>query len=219
MLNEGASMALTVLRLNSQVVAILSTKGKCERASIDEVYLDLTDAAKEMLLESPPELLELIFEEATKSNILGLPSVIFVLHDLIVVSLPSYVQDVINREDSVRAWLCRADADYQDKLLSCGAIIVAQLRVKVLEETQFTCSAGIAHNKVYIHSFLSIEVWSLLLCKPLFLLQSSPKMLLCFVDVSKTCQWDAQTCSADSCSIISSSRFSSITAHKEDVMS
>uniref|UniRef100_A0A0E0FTD4 DNA polymerase eta n=1 Tax=Oryza nivara TaxID=4536 RepID=A0A0E0FTD4_ORYNI len=114
----------------SEVVAILSTKGKCERASIDEVYLDLTDAAKEMLLESPPELLELIFEEATKSNILGLPS------------------DVINREDSVRAWLCRADADYQDKLLSCGAIIVAQLRVKVLEETQFTCSAGIAHNKM-----------------------------------------------------------------------
>jgi DNA polymerase eta len=128
--NEGASMALTVLRLNSQVVTILSTKGKCERASIDEVYLDLTDAAKEMLLESPPELLELIFEEATKSNILGLPS------------------DVSNREDSVRAWLCRADADYQDKLLSCGAIIVAQLRVKVLEETQFTCSAGIAHNKM-----------------------------------------------------------------------
>ncbi|BAD87578.1 putative DNA polymerase [Oryza sativa Japonica Group] len=114
----------------SEVVTILSTKGKCERASIDEVYLDLTDAAKEMLLESPPELLELIFEEATKSNILGLPS------------------DVSNREDSVRAWLCRADADYQDKLLSCGAIIVAQLRVKVLEETQFTCSAGIAHNKM-----------------------------------------------------------------------
>uniref|UniRef100_A0A0D9V5V1 DNA polymerase eta n=1 Tax=Leersia perrieri TaxID=77586 RepID=A0A0D9V5V1_9ORYZ len=114
----------------SELVAILSTKGKCERASIDEVYLDLTDAAKEMLLESPPELLELIFEEATKSNILGLPS------------------DIGNREDSVRAWLCRADADYQDKLLSCGAIIVAQLRVKVLEETEFTCSAGIAHNKM-----------------------------------------------------------------------
>ncbi|KAG8077978.1 hypothetical protein GUJ93_ZPchr0007g6427 [Zizania palustris] len=114
----------------SEVVAILATKGKCERASIDEVYLDLTDAAKEMLLESPPELSELIFEEATKSNILGIPS------------------DVNNREDSVRAWLYRDDADYQDKLLSCGAIIVAQLRIKVLEETQFTCSAGIAHNKM-----------------------------------------------------------------------
>jgi len=48
----------------------------------------------------------------------------------------------------VRAWLCRPDADYEDKLLACGAIIVAQLRVRVLEETQFTCSAGIAHNKM-----------------------------------------------------------------------
>nr|XP_051226119.1 DNA polymerase eta isoform X1 [Lolium perenne] len=114
----------------SEVVAILSTKGKCERASIDEVYLDLTDAAKEMLLESPPELSESIFEEATKSNILDLPS------------------DAGDREENVKAWLCRADADYQDKLLACGAIIVAQLRVKVLEETQFTCSAGIAHNKM-----------------------------------------------------------------------
>lgn len=68
-------MALMVLSPIFQVVAILSTKGKCERASIDEVYLDLTDAAKEMLLESPPESAESIFEEATKSNILDLPSV------------------------------------------------------------------------------------------------------------------------------------------------
>jgi DNA polymerase eta len=65
---------------------------------------------------------------------------------------PLYVQDAGDREANVKAWLCRADADYQDKLLACGAIIVAQLRVKVLEETQFTCSAGIAHNKVYSES-------------------------------------------------------------------
>jgi len=60
-----------------------------------------------------------------------------------------YVQDASEKEKNVRAWLCRPDADYEDKLLACGAIIVAQLRVRVLEETQFTCSAGIAHNKVY----------------------------------------------------------------------
>ncbi|KAL6616091.1 hypothetical protein ACP70R_038361 [Stipagrostis hirtigluma subsp. patula] len=114
----------------SEVVAILSSKGKCERASIDEVYLDLTDAAKEMLLQSPPDSPEDIFLEAAKSNILGLSS------------------DASDKENNVRAWLCRADADYQDKLLACGAVIVAQLRVRVLEETQFTCSAGIAHNKM-----------------------------------------------------------------------
>ncbi|AQK39856.1 DNA polymerase eta [Zea mays] len=54
----------------------------------------------------------------------------------------------LEKEKNVRAWLCQSEADYQDKLLACGAIIVAQLRVRVLEETQFTCSAGIAHNKM-----------------------------------------------------------------------
>ncbi|PWZ22097.1 DNA polymerase eta [Zea mays] len=114
----------------AEVVAILASKGKCERASIDEVYLDLTDAAKEMLLQAPPDSPEGIFMEAAKSNILGLPA------------------DASEKEKNVRAWLCQSEADYQDKLLACGAIIVAQLRVRVLEETQFTCSTGIAHNKM-----------------------------------------------------------------------
>lgn len=55
-----------------QVVSILSTKGRCERASIDEVYLDLTDAAEVMLSEAPPEVLETIDEEVLKSHVLGL---------------------------------------------------------------------------------------------------------------------------------------------------
>ncbi|XP_019702847.1 DNA polymerase eta isoform X3 [Elaeis guineensis] len=114
----------------SEVVSILATKGRCERASIDEVYLDLTDAAKSMLLETPLEVLEAIDEEALKSHILGVTN------------------DIADREGNVREWLCRSDADHEDKLLACGAIIIAQLRTKVLEETKFTCSAGIAHNKM-----------------------------------------------------------------------
>lgn len=54
------------------MVSILSRKGRCERASIDEVYLDLTDAAETMLAEAPPESLEAIDEEALKSHVLGL---------------------------------------------------------------------------------------------------------------------------------------------------
>lgn len=60
------------------------------------------------------------------------------------------VQDGDEREKDVKEWFCRSEADHQDKLLACGAIIVAQLRIKVLSETTFTCSAGIAHNKVAI---------------------------------------------------------------------
>ena len=53
----------------------------------------------------------------------------------------------------MREWLQRKDADHRDKLLACGAIIVAELRLQVLRETEFTCSAGVAHNKVLFHSF------------------------------------------------------------------
>ncbi|XP_077237178.1 DNA polymerase eta-like [Tasmannia lanceolata] len=56
----------------SEVVSVLASKGRCERASIDEVYLDLTDAAESMLSENPPEILEMIDEETLKSHILGL---------------------------------------------------------------------------------------------------------------------------------------------------
>uniref|UniRef100_A0A0A9CZP4 POLH n=1 Tax=Arundo donax TaxID=35708 RepID=A0A0A9CZP4_ARUDO len=55
----------------SEVVAILASKGKCERASIDEVYLDLTDAAKEMLLQAPPDSPEHIFFGGRKVKYLG----------------------------------------------------------------------------------------------------------------------------------------------------
>jgi len=45
-------------------------------------------------------------------------------------------------------WLCQRNASRDDQLLACGALIVAELRAAVLQETQFTCSAGIAHNKM-----------------------------------------------------------------------
>lgn len=46
----------------------------------------------------------------------------------------------------MREWFL-SNADRRDKLLACGALIVAELRMEVLKKTEFTCSAGIAHNK------------------------------------------------------------------------
>ncbi|KAJ6414903.1 hypothetical protein OIU84_003841 [Salix udensis] len=115
----------------SEVVSILARKGRCERASIDEVYLDLTDSAEAMLRETPPESLESINEEARKSHILGLKS-----------------EDANDAQENASKWLRRSDANHQDKLLACGALIVAELRMEVLKEAQFTCSAGVAHNKL-----------------------------------------------------------------------
>lgn len=56
-------------------------------------------------------------------------------------------QEQSGNQGSVRMWLTRSDSDYRDKLLACGTLIVAELRMQVLKETEFTCSAGIAHNK------------------------------------------------------------------------
>ncbi|KAM2792817.1 hypothetical protein PS2_004421 [Malus domestica] len=71
---RGKADLSTYRNAGSEVVSILARKGRCERASIDEVYLDLTDAAETMLAEAPPESLEVIEEEALKSHVLGLQS-------------------------------------------------------------------------------------------------------------------------------------------------
>ncbi|KAL6567173.1 hypothetical protein OROGR_000841 [Orobanche gracilis] len=120
----------------SEVVSILSSKGRCERASIDEVYLDLTEAVETLLAENPPVRLEAISEEALKSHVLGLHLVGGFAHEETISG------------DCVREWFLRSNADHHDKLLACGALIVAELRLEVLKETGFTCSAGIAHNKM-----------------------------------------------------------------------
>ncbi|KAK9989486.1 hypothetical protein SO802_029725 [Lithocarpus litseifolius] len=57
-------------------------------------------------------------------------------------------QDGIDAKENVREWLSSNDADHRDMLLACGALIVAELRMQVLKETEFTCSAAIAQNKM-----------------------------------------------------------------------
>ncbi|CAH2046439.1 unnamed protein product [Thlaspi arvense] len=122
---RGKADLNTYRSAGSEVVSILAQSGRCERASIDEVYLDLTDAAESMLADAPPESLESIDEEALKSHILGMSR-----------------EDGDDFKESVREWICRKDADRRDKLLGCGMIIVAELRKQVLKETEFSCSAA-----------------------------------------------------------------------------
>ncbi|KAL0542559.1 hypothetical protein IC582_017627 [Cucumis melo] len=128
---HGKADLKTYRDAGSEVVRVLSKKGRCERASIDEVYLDLTDAAEAMLVETPPESMEAIDVEALKSHVLGLDQ-----------------EEQSDSQECVRNWLTKLDSDYRDKLLACGTLIVAELRMQVLKETEFTCSAGIAHNKM-----------------------------------------------------------------------
>ncbi|KAF9621314.1 hypothetical protein IFM89_019400 [Coptis chinensis] len=103
----------------SEVVAILSQRGRCERASIDEVYLDLTDAAETMLSKNPPEKLEAIDEE-----------------------------DGNKKRENVREWICSSNTNHNDKLLACGAIIVAELRMQMLAKLASSMNKPLTTNKL-----------------------------------------------------------------------
>ena len=49
------------------------------------------------------------------------------------------------------AWRASVEDDENIRRLAVGAIIASEMREAVLKETQFTCSAGVAHNKVIRH--------------------------------------------------------------------
>lgn len=107
-----------------------------ERASIDEAYIDLTEAVENRLAEINSQdmfaswsenVIESLNKECLSTN--------FVL---------GY--------DSTRDWL---DGLKQSELpnlddfkLAVGAEIVGKMREAVYQRTNFRCSAGIAHNKV-----------------------------------------------------------------------
>ncbi|GBG80201.1 hypothetical protein CBR_g30567 [Chara braunii] len=107
----------------AEVVAILSRAGPCERASIDEAYIDLTDTVRARLSSN----LDDFPLEAQKTHIVGQPEG--------------------GEENAAALWLCNAE-EIGDRMLACAAVIIAELRQVILTETQFTCSAGIAHNKM-----------------------------------------------------------------------
>lgn len=52
-------------------------------------------------------------------------------------------------EEAVADWWGRAPEQWQagELLLACGATAVADLRAAVAAELDYSCSAGIAHNK------------------------------------------------------------------------
>ncbi|GAB4815654.1 hypothetical protein N2152v2_002700 [Parachlorella kessleri] len=118
---------LTLYRdAGKRVLDILARKATCERASIDECYLDLTNEAQKLLVEccgAPP-----------------LPMNVEQVH----------VMGEGGALDADTWWQRPAGARWEngDVLLACGAAVIAELRDAVKQELGFTCSAGIAHTKL-----------------------------------------------------------------------
>ncbi|XP_023949743.2 DNA polymerase eta [Bicyclus anynana] len=100
-----------------------------ERASIDEAYLDITSPVQKRL--------ETLNIQALSSDMM--PHTFALGYD----SMEEFVSEV---------HACGSDSiefDYEHaKKLLVGALIVSEIRAAVFNETGYTCSAGIAHNKI-----------------------------------------------------------------------
>lgn len=68
----------------------------------------------------------------------------------------SHIIGYTGQAESMKGQWLAALSDENVKLLAMGAVIVQQAREAVKKKTGFTCSAGIAHNKVNYIICLSI---------------------------------------------------------------
>jgi DNA polymerase eta len=105
---------------------------KVEKASIDEVFLDLSAHVHSILLERFPELRGHI--DPTE-NLPRPPTTALDWHTDALVDL-----DDTETEDD--------DPDWDDIAMQIGSEIVRSVRAAILERLKYTCSAGIAHNKM-----------------------------------------------------------------------
>ena len=103
------------------IQVLLQFGGTVERASIDEAYVDLTAVVLDKINH-----MKVTEKEIPNTYIVG--------------------------HDDKAVWLNQAfdenDLQSDDIKLAVGAAIIEEMRAEVFNQTQFRCSAGIAHNKV-----------------------------------------------------------------------
>lgn len=107
------------------------SKAKVEKAGIDEFFVDLSSHVHHTLLQRYAELV-VDSSESIDTLLPRPPPLIFDWH------CDSLVED---KDDS-------SGIDWDDVALSIGAEIVQGLRQRIYEQLQYTCSGGVARNKV-----------------------------------------------------------------------
>lgn len=109
-----------------------------EKASIDEVFLDLSAHVHAILLERFPELLS-PQPHRDLSELLPLPP---------ISDLDWQADTLVDAGDSDNKTLAILDPDWDDVAFYVASGIVRHLRSSIKEKLGYTCSAGIARNKL-----------------------------------------------------------------------
>ena len=107
---------------------------RVEKASIDEVFLDLSAQIHVILLERYPELKTAPYDDPTE-NLPSPPST----------ALNWQADALIDVDDSQTE---DDDPDWDDVVMNIGSEIVRGVRQTIRERLKYTCSAGIARNKM-----------------------------------------------------------------------
>jgi DNA polymerase eta len=133
-------VSLDPYRLQSRRILALvkeslpADKQKVEKASIDEVFLDLSAHIHSLLLERFPELSgPPPYDDPSEK--LPLPS---------IAALDWQADALIDLDEDQEA----LDPDWDDVAILLGSEIVRDIRAKVREKLHYTCSGGIAQNKL-----------------------------------------------------------------------
>lgn len=119
-----------------EILKIFRSHCDCvEKASIDESFLDLSTQVKSRLLERYPELTLPPPNNDTSCPLPLAPHITFTDEMGAIVPLP----DDDNEEDA---------PDWDDVVLSLATEIIRDIRREVEVNLGYTCSAGIAQNKM-----------------------------------------------------------------------
>ncbi|KAK5045462.1 hypothetical protein LTR84_009326 [Exophiala bonariae] len=113
--------------------ALPATSRRIEKAGIDEVFIDLSIPVYDVLVERYPELL------ACESRLPKPLDIIPKWEDDQLVQCEAENEDENPEHDTI---------DWNIIALQIGSEIVREIRKKILDDLNYTCSAGIAHNKV-----------------------------------------------------------------------
>ena len=105
---------------------------RVEKASVDEVFLDLSKQVHAILLERYPQLAV----EKDQEGLLPLPPQDIIL-DWETDHLVDFPADNLDSHQF----------DWDDIALNIGSQVIRELRMEIFNRLHYTCSAGIAHNK------------------------------------------------------------------------